>query len=195
MDIQWKSHEEQPEPALAVGLLARPANPEDPEDVPYIAGLYMWAGGTWKREETDDEPDAPYFWILESDLVDMLAAEPFRLAQPVAPALPMPPVCNRVVEDMLEWMGEGKVLMYAWTTCLNLGLVLHDLEMEMARGTATPQTRALARQRAGRMAIALSLLRPLLGEDGVALEEVEELFRLQDERREAKAAELEGSPA
>ncbi len=77
MNLNWKSHLETPGENGVIGLLARPANPDDAEDVPFILGLYLFQGGTWLSEEFEEEPDAPYFWVLESELLAGLPAAGF----------------------------------------------------------------------------------------------------------------------
>lgn len=39
-----------------------------------LTGLYQWQGGTWINLETDEEPDAPFWWVLESDALAAFSA-------------------------------------------------------------------------------------------------------------------------
>lgn len=66
--MNWKPHTEHPDHAPASVVIAA-----HHEGWPYIHGLYLWNGKSFRDEETDRKPSInEFYWVLESEVLEGL---------------------------------------------------------------------------------------------------------------------------
>jgi hypothetical protein len=163
MNINWKSEQELPEENGVVGLLWCPADPEIEGDVPFFAGLYLFGGGTWQNEETMEEPDAPFFWMLEAEFSASLPAMCRVGAQEAAPEPDLRMTAGRngrTLAAFRESFGDAYCAFYAQSQAEILAECLKEWKLWQP---SDEDWLSRTQQAVAWVAMGLDLLRPILG--------------------------------
>lgn len=72
--MKWNKHTTKPKTKKIVsGLLAGFDSGCDDPTAPFLFGIYLWKRGKWVSEDCGRTARAPFYWVLERDVVASLS--------------------------------------------------------------------------------------------------------------------------